>query len=237
MKRISVIAWLVLGTLFVPAAGWAFDETDQIDQKRFKSMKTCSGCHLLQPGTNGVVKMIGARMQGADLRSLDMRQADLRRADLRGVNLHKVNLTGAKLKGALLRGANLRGAILRDANLWGADLTGAKMKGADLRGVNLSRANLLNATMLDTRMRGAILCQTTMPSGEMERPDCPWWKQETWKAPAKVASQGAPTLQSETKPIPIKNQAKPAPVDASTFLGRWLHITVTTPVERAADFN
>ena len=237
MKRVLVIALFAAFTLLQPGAGWAFDEIDQTDQKRFRSMKTCSGCHLLQPGTHGVVKMIGARMQGADLRSLDMRNADLRRADLRGVNLGKVNLTGAKLKGALLRGANLRGAILRNANLRGADLTGAKMTGADLRGVNLSRTNLQNAAMEDSNLRGAILCRTTMPSGKVENPDCPWWKQEVVNIPTTLAAKSAPVLAKKAEPNPTEQQPRTAAFDPAAFLGRLFHITVTKPADPQADYN
>ncbi|MBT5193766.1 MAG: hypothetical protein HOM07_15565, partial [Rhodospirillaceae bacterium] len=70
-----VIAMIFAGLLALASSGAsAFDEVDQKGQKRFKSMKTCAGCHLLQPGRNGKVKMIGANLLGSDLRQLDLRQ-------------------------------------------------------------------------------------------------------------------------------------------------------------------
>ena len=63
--------------------------------------------------------------------------------DLSGANLEDAKLMGAKLEGADLKGANLT-----EAELSGADLTGTNFRKADMNFVN---------------MKGAILCNTTMP--------------------------------------------------------------------------
>ncbi len=126
MKLPLAIALLIAAQM--PLAAAAFDEVEQTDQKRFKSMKTCAGCHLLQPRQSGPLKMIGANFLGADLRQLDLRSADLRRADLRGADLSRANLTKASLQGADLRGVTYCRTILpsgdmkaSDCQLWNAE--------------------------------------------------------------------------------------------------------------------
>ena len=70
-------------------------------------------------------------------------------------NLGESNLSGADLKGSDFKGANLSGADLKGADLSGSELTDANLSGSDLTDANLTFAI----------MNGAILCNTTMPSG------------------------------------------------------------------------
>ena len=86
-------------------------------------------------------------------------------------DLKKLKDTGdcvdCDLKFANLRGANLKGANLEGSTLMSANLIRANLKGANLEGVNLYGANLSNA-----RMKGVILCNTTMPDGSVIYSDC-----------------------------------------------------------------
>jgi len=68
---------------------------------------------------------------------------------------------------ANLNGADLRSADLRDTNLSGADLSSTNLNGADL-----SSAFLRNAKMRYARMKGVILCNTTMPDGSVIYSGC-----------------------------------------------------------------
>jgi len=227
----AAIAGFVFAVMLSTAAA-AFDEIEQTDQRRFKSMKSCSGCHLLQAAPGGIVKMIGAELQGADLRQLNLRAADLRRADLRGVDLRGVNLAGAKLKGALLRGANLQGANLQAAGLAWAVLHGANLDGADLRGADLRRADLTNASMQNADLRGATLCRTVMPSGIVRNPDCQWWKiQEKPEGSHNAAAKSAaPAPQPATK----QGRKNESGLDVTAFLGRIFSFVVTSPDDTEA---
>ena len=83
--------------------------------------------------------------------------ADLSRADLRVVQFYSETLIGVNLSHA-----NLSGANLRDTNLSGSDLSSA----------NLSGANLTDADLSGVIMNGAILCNTTMPSGDVIYSGC-----------------------------------------------------------------
>ena len=225
MPRLLAFCLIIIMAALSPLSGWAFDEIDQTDQKRYKSRKSCSGCHLLQRGPDGRLKMIGAELEGVDLRKLNLRAADLRRADLRGVNLAEVNLQDARLKGALLRGANLRQANLRGADLYGADLTGAEMQGADLRGSNFARADLSQALLANTRMEGAVLCRTTMPSGTIRNPDCQWWKPQA-------------AIKTAETPPPRVDEKRQKPNGGDTgFLIRIFGITLNAPGKSGADIN
>ncbi len=226
IRFLTAIGVLIFAVL-VSTAAVTFDEIEQTDQQGFRSLKSCSGCHLLQTAPDGVVKMIGAELQGADLRQLNLRAADLRRADLRGVDLRQVNLAGAKLKGALLRGANLQGANLQGAGLAWADLHGVNLDGADLRGADLSRANLTNAALQNADVRGATLCRTVMPSGVVKNPDCQWWKlpenPDVKKSAAEKSAARAPQP-------PIKQGSKiESGLDVTALLGRLLNLVVTSP--------
>ena len=92
-------------------------------------------------------------------------------------DLRKANLTGAKLMDAKLSNAFLMDANLMDANLMGADLTRANLTEAnlmdvDLRGADLRGANLRGAKLSYTIMKGAILCNTTMPDGSVIYSGC-----------------------------------------------------------------
>ena len=220
-----------------PLAAAAFDEVEQTDQRRFKSMETCAGCHLLQPRQSGPLKMIGANLLGADLRKLDLRSADLRRANMRGLDLRQINLSRAQLKGSFMRGADLRRANLQDANLWWADLTGADMRRADLRGADLSRANLTKASLHGADLRGVTYCRTIMPSGEMKAPDCQWWNKEmarnldrpmtAWSGPGKTMAAAPEGVVKQSSERPIKG----------SFLSRLFSFSLTPPAEPEETFR
>ncbi|MFP6749622.1 MAG: pentapeptide repeat-containing protein, partial [Alphaproteobacteria bacterium] len=231
--RAAMIAIGLAAVFAAPPLGvaLAFEEIDQIGQKRFKSMKTCAGCLLLQPGKSGKVKMIGANLLGSDLRNLDFGSADLRRANLRGVNLQQVNLAGAQLTGALLRGADLTRANLQGTDLRGADLTGANLAAANLRGANLSQTNFTGANLRGADLRGAAFCQTVMPSGAVKKPECQWWRIE---APPIVESK--PTVrEAPAKPPPVTAGGSKAAVGAAaaarqtSALTRFFRVAVRPP--------
>ena len=82
-------------------------------------------------------------------------------------DLRKANLTGAKLMDA-----KLSNAFLMDANLMGADLTRANLTEANLMDVDLRGADLRGAKLSYTIMKGAILCNTTMPDGSVIYSGC-----------------------------------------------------------------
>ena len=84
----------------------------------------------------------------------------------------KCDLSGANLKGANLKGANLWYAKLMGADLNGANLEGANLYGADLEWANLEWANLQGANTDYATMKGAILCNTTMPDGTKDNSGC-----------------------------------------------------------------
>ena len=52
------------------------------------------------------------------------------------------------------------------------DLSGANLKGANLKGANLEWANLQGANTDYATMKGAILCNTTMPDGTKDNSGC-----------------------------------------------------------------
>ena len=81
---------------------------------------------------------------------------------LQGANLEGRYLDNANLSLARLNGAKLRNATLRNANLENADLSDANLEGAVLRGAILDFANL----------KGAIFCNTILPSGDPSMKDC-----------------------------------------------------------------
>lgn len=234
MKHLTAIGIAFALSILSPGAGLAFDETDQAGQRRFKSMSTCAGCHLLQPGSVGPVKMIGANLLGSDLRGLNLRAADLRRANMRGVDLRDVDLTGARLKGAMLRGADLRRANLAKADLQGADLTGANLAGADLRGANLSQADLTKVSLVDVNLDNVTYCQTIMPTGKIENPDCKWWQMEAprmmIKPPEETATPAAPS--GPTPSVDAKEGTAigtAAAREQISTLSRFFNIQITRP--------
>ena len=77
-------------------------------------------------------------------------------------NLSRANMKGADLSGASLKGANLRASDMTEVNLNDSDLTGADLSGADLT----------DADLTFSIMNGAILCNTTMPNGEVIYSGC-----------------------------------------------------------------
>lgn len=239
MKLPPVITLIITLVIIVlnPVTAWAFDEVAQTGQKRFKSMKTCAGCHLLQPSQTGPLKMIGANLQGADLRKLDLRQADLRRANMRGLDLRQINLMGARLKGAFMRGVDLRRANLRNASLWGVDLTGADLRRADLRGADLSQANLTKASMKGADLRGVTYCQTVMPSGKVKAPDCKWWNIET-NRPRNNQSL-ATSMPAKAKVAPLTKHPGPrtAGAEEESILRRLFPFSVIPPADPEENFN
>jgi uncharacterized protein YjbI with pentapeptide repeats len=72
-------------------------------------------------------------------------------------NLSRANMKGADLSGASLKGANLRASDMTEVNLNDSDLSGADLTDADLT---------------FSIMNGAILCNTTMPNGEVIYSGC-----------------------------------------------------------------
>ncbi|MDA1100387.1 MAG: pentapeptide repeat-containing protein [Proteobacteria bacterium] len=230
---LSAIVAFVIAVLGA-TSGAAFDEIDQTGQNRFKAMKSCSGCHLLQAPPGGKVKMIGANLKGVDLRRLNLEAADLRRADLRGVNLEKVNLAKARLKGALLRGANLKQADLQGAGLAWAILRDANLNGADLRGADLTLADLTRAPMENAQLHGAILCRTTMPSGVIKNPDCQWWKAERQSDDSNETAEITANPLHEAFAPPRLPAVKPAgksdaDFNITAYLGRMFSNLATIP--------
>ena len=81
--------------------------------------------------------------------------------------LQNANLMDANLSYFNLEIADLSGANLEEANLKGANLKGANLAGANLDGANLNEARLSYAYM-----KGAILCNTTMPDGSVIYSGC-----------------------------------------------------------------
>jgi hypothetical protein len=71
------------------------------------------------------------------------------------------------------RGRDARGAQLSRTNFRGAGLSGADLQGADLGGACLVGANLEGAKLgPSVDLRGAILCNTTMPDGSVNDSGC-----------------------------------------------------------------
>jgi uncharacterized protein YjbI with pentapeptide repeats len=54
----------------------------------------------------------------------------------------------------------------------GCNLYSANLRGANLRNANLSNANLFEADLSYPTMKGAILCNTTMPDGSVIYSGC-----------------------------------------------------------------
>lgn len=215
MKLPLAIALLIAAQ--TPLAAAAFDEVEQTDQRRFKSMETCAGCHLLQPRQSGPLKMIGANLLGADLRKLDLRSADLRRANMHGLDLRQINLSRAQLKGAFMRGADLRRA--------------------DLRGADLSRANLTKASLHGADLRGVTYCRTIMPSGEMKAPDCQWWNKEMVRnLDRPMTARSGPGKTTAAAPEGVVKQPSESATKGS-FLSRLFSFNLTTPAEPEETFQ
>ena len=87
-------------------------------------------------------------------------------------NIRKAIQIGADLKAANLRGTDLSGETLKAANLTDANLKGANLIGSDLTDADLSGSDLTDADLRGAIMNGAILCNTTMPSGEVIYSGC-----------------------------------------------------------------
>ena len=91
-------------------------------------------------------------------------------------DLQKLKDTGSCvacfLQNANLMDANLSYFNLEIANLSGANLEEANLKGANLKGANLAGANLNEARLSYAYMKGAILCNTTMPDGSVIYSGC-----------------------------------------------------------------
>ena len=97
----------------------------------------------------------------------DLSGADLTDANLHGARLQRATAVGANLTNADLGQANLSEANFQKANLEGAELTAAIFGNADLREANLLKANLRGANWSQT-----LLCNTTMPNGEVIDRNC-----------------------------------------------------------------
>jgi len=92
--------------------------------------------------------------------------------DLSGAYLFNADLAGAILTEAELQEAELVGAILAGAKLVNVNLTNAVLGGADLTGADLTGTNFRKADMNFVNMKGAILCNTTMPDGSVIYSGC-----------------------------------------------------------------
>ena len=66
----------------------------------------------------------------------------------------------------------MRNATLTNADLVGANLSDADLRGTVFLGAELSNANLKGAHTLGTKFTGVILCNTTMPGGQVEYSGC-----------------------------------------------------------------
>lgn len=97
-----------------------------------------------------------------DKPNIKLEQADLSRTNLNSIDLSDTNLNLVNFNSADLSKANLSNTNLGEANLIGTNLTGT-----DLRGANLLRAQLQSP--LST---SAILCGTTLPTGEISDRNC-----------------------------------------------------------------
>jgi uncharacterized protein YjbI with pentapeptide repeats len=87
-------------------------------------------------------------------------------ADLSGANLSGSTL-GGEPTGIDLTRANLSGANLSRADFYQTSLRGANLSGADLSGADLTEARVAGYDLI-----GAKLCNTTMPSGNVNNDDC-----------------------------------------------------------------
>jgi uncharacterized protein YjbI with pentapeptide repeats len=86
---------------------------------------------------------------------------------LEGIDLSGANLSNAHFADSALCNANLTGACLRDTKFYEPLLVGANLTNVDLSEsfINLELANI-------DRIRGAILCNTTMPDGSIRNDHC-----------------------------------------------------------------
>jgi uncharacterized protein YjbI with pentapeptide repeats len=137
----------ISATMFASSAS-AFDPADL---QKLLDTNECVRCDLSM-----------AFLIGADLTYANLRYANLGGADLGGADLMYADLMYADLGGADLGGAYLLSAYLLSANLREANLRDANLEGANLEGGNLFRA----------LMKGAILCNTTMPDGSVIYSGC-----------------------------------------------------------------
>lgn len=110
---------------------------------------------------------------GANLFAGSFSSANAFASGLQAANLYAAKFDEANLYESDLREANLFKTDLRNANLYRADLTGANLFGADLAGANLFGANLTGANVIKANVEEALLCNTTMPDGNLSNRDCP----------------------------------------------------------------
>lgn len=149
--------WRTKLTISIPAAAAVFLLTatvqafDREDAEKLKATNRCEACDLA-----------GVLMHGADLSGAVMSQS----------NLTAASFDDANLTGATIREADLSGADLGEANLTRAKLQGSNLAGAFLHRTNLTGANLTDANMEAAMTSGVIYCRTTMPSGQIRRPEC-----------------------------------------------------------------
>ena len=99
-------------------------------------------------------------------------QCDLKNSYLIGAGLITANIIDPFATGANLMDADLMGANLRSANLTGANLFGVSLRSANLTSADLNGADLETAEMRYARMKGVILCNTTMPDGSVIYSGC-----------------------------------------------------------------
>ncbi|MGB3491182.1 MAG: pentapeptide repeat-containing protein [Elainellaceae cyanobacterium] len=148
--------------------------------------KDCPVC-ILTDSDLSHKDLAGANLKVADLSRANLSDTDLSGADFTVANLFQANLDRANLSGANFSGVDLSSATLRDADLSGANLTNAVFVGSDLAGANLenvywtgadfkdtdlSKVNLTGVQFRGVDLTGVVLCQTTMPSGDISNRDC-----------------------------------------------------------------
>ena len=91
MKKIILIACLILIALNTMITSFAYDE---MDLEKFKKFNVCENCDLTKASLHGA-NLSGAYLGGARLKD----------ANFNGANLNGVDLSTAKLKGANLEEA------------------------------------------------------------------------------------------------------------------------------------
>lgn len=141
---------LLIAIMAVASAStsYAFKANDAEKLRNKNSCQNCALAGILMHGEDlsGAV-MTGSNLTAASFDEANLTNANLQRTDLGGADFSEANLTNAKPQDS-----NLSGAFIRRTNLTGANLTGADMDAAMVANV--------------------IYCRTTMPSGEVRRPNC-----------------------------------------------------------------
>ena len=173
MKKI--LAAITVAAALIGSGASAFDAGDLNKLKELMELKSNPGVglDLLSGALTLEEKNEHRKLKNEYGEKLEnIRKAIQIGADLKAANLRGTDLSGETLKAANLTDANLKGANLKGANLIGSDLTDADLSGSDLTDADLSGSDLTDADLRGAIMNGAILCNTTMPSGEVIYSGC-----------------------------------------------------------------